>query len=169
MRATVVGGVALAGVTGLLTVLAAAPAAAHTQLLDSRPGDGAVLATAPETLTLSFTDRLIAEGSSLVAAGPTGAVPVTAVGVTDHDLTAQWPATAGTGTFQITYRVVSADGHPVTGAISFTVGGPSDPGGTLRADTGGVVVTVAAVVVAVAVVVALLWTRRRTASRPDRP
>ena len=38
-----------------------------------------------------------------------------------------WPADIDAGTYQVAYRVVSADGHPVTGAITFTITGGAPP------------------------------------------
>ncbi|MGB7980746.1 MAG: copper resistance protein CopC [Candidatus Nanopelagicales bacterium] len=37
-----------------------------------------------------------------------------------------WPDTAGPGQYRAAYRVVSADGHPIAGSITFTLTSP-DP------------------------------------------
>jgi hypothetical protein len=43
----------------------------------------------------------------------------------DHALNFPWPADLPAGSYEVGYRVVSADGHPITGAISFSFGSPS--------------------------------------------
>jgi methionine-rich copper-binding protein CopC len=115
---------------GLLAVLIAVigiiamPAAvqAHTDLASSTPVDGAVLDTPPEAITLTFNEDLLAGSSSIALNDMTGTTvlsgPVAAVG---PSITVPWPAGLPGGTYQAAYRVVSADGHPVTGAITFTV------------------------------------------------
>lgn len=110
----------------LLTIIGtlALPVAvqAHTDLTSSSPVDGAVLDAPPEAITLTFEDDLLAGSSSIALNDMTGTTvlsgPVDAVGPT---ITVPWPAELPAGTYQVAYRVVSADGHPVTGVISFTV------------------------------------------------
>jgi len=38
-----------------------------------------------------------------------------------------WPQVSPAGEFRAAYRVVSADGHPIEGSITFTVGTPVGP------------------------------------------
>ena len=111
-------------VCSIATVLAAIPAAAHADLVSSDPVDGAVLQSAPTAITLTFSDPLFADGvqMSLVTADGT-VVPSEAPVVADASVSMKWPATAGPGSYEVGYRVVSADGHPVSGSVSFTVQG----------------------------------------------
>ncbi|CAB4626618.1 unannotated protein [freshwater metagenome] len=44
-----------------------------------------------------------------------------------NTLSMPWPTTIEAGTYQVAYRIVSGDGHPVTGAISFTFGTSRSP------------------------------------------
>src|SRR5699024_491541 len=55
----------------------------------------------------------------------------------DSDIRAEWPVDAGEGHYTLSYRVVSADGHPISGAITFTIGAPSGPAATGPADSTG--------------------------------
>ncbi|MEU6931082.1 copper resistance CopC family protein [Streptomyces sp. NPDC046374] len=114
-----------AAVTALLTV-AAPPAAAHTNLDGSNPANGAVLATAPATITLTFSDPLAPKGAQLTATAPDG----TALGdgaptVVDRKITLKLKPKNAAGRYTVAYRVVSADGHPVTGASTFTIHPPT--------------------------------------------
>ena len=110
---------ALAGIAAALA-LAASPAYAHAALTDSDPADGETLDTAPDTVTLEFSESLDPGSTKLALVGPDGAeIP------TDPP---QFNANAATlpialpepGTYTVSYRLVSEDGHPVDGTISFT-------------------------------------------------
>lgn len=110
-------------VLGMLGLLAGtAPAFAHTRLQASDPPDGATVATAPQRVSLTFNENLPAEFSTIVVTGPDGAAwqtgPVTADGTTIS--TAVRPL-GPAGRYEIGYRVVSDDGHPVEGKIAFTL------------------------------------------------
>ena len=111
-------------VCSIAAVFAAIPAAAHADLVSSDPVDGAVLQSAPTAITLTFSDPLFVDGvqMSLVTADGT-VVPSEAPVVADASVSMKWPATAGPGSYEVGYRVVSADGHPVSGSVSFTVQG----------------------------------------------
>jgi copper transport protein len=104
-------------------VATAPPAAAHAELVSTDPSDGARLDEAPDRITLRFTEpvslgagyaRVVqADGTVQVS---TAAVDGDTVVITPGD---GLPDDAG---FLVTYRVVSADSHPIAGAFSFTVG-----------------------------------------------
>ncbi|SDH31716.1 copper resistance CopC family protein [Nonomuraea jiangxiensis] len=108
----------------LLTLAAAgalpAPAQAHNVLVGSDPKDGATLAASPERVTLVF-DQTVRQGYARV--GVTGA---DGSGWADGDVVVAAervsvkvrPLPAG-GSYTVGYRILSADGHPITGSISF--------------------------------------------------
>ncbi len=122
------GAVVVAVALAVLAVLAgAAPASAHAALVDSDPDEGAVVATAPETVTLTFNEPVRLTGQEITvhdAAGdPVGADAVAdgtqvTVGLTDA-------ATLADGTYVVSWNVLSDDGHPLSGALTFSVGAPS--------------------------------------------
>lgn len=131
-RARRAGGLLLAGVAlaaGLL-VTGATPAAAHAALVSIDPPDGARLDESPAAVTLTFSEPVSAElgGVRVLDAGGTpvqeGAARVDGVTVV-VDLAPDLPD----GTYVVSYRVISADGHPVRGGSVFGVGaGPVDAG-----------------------------------------
>jgi methionine-rich copper-binding protein CopC len=117
--------VALTLLCGLALLLGAGQALAHTRLIGSDPADGASLATAPSHVSLTFNENMQAEFTTVTVVGPDRATwstgPVGVEGPTvGVDLRPLGPA----GDYQIGYRVVSDDGHPVTGAITFTLTAP---------------------------------------------
>jgi len=98
-------------------------AQAHTQLLSSEPANGAVLTEAPQSVTLIFEEALLSDVDTVSINDAQGTnVTSTKVTPSGAQLALEWPADLPDGTYQVAYRVVSADGHPVTGAISFTYG-----------------------------------------------
>lgn len=112
------------------TVLAAAsPASAHDELIGSDPAAGGTLDALPAQLTLTFSAEIADdEGASVVevtdAAGTslTGGTPT----VRDNVLT-QPLAGAASGAVKVLWKVVSSDGHPISGEYSFTVEGAPAP------------------------------------------
>lgn len=99
-------------------------AAGHASLVSSNPEDGAVLDVAPEEVVLTFSEELLSDlvEISVLDADDTPIV-VTEVPQTPPpgtDVKVPWPADAAPGEYSVAFRVVSADGHPVTGRISFS-------------------------------------------------
>ena len=125
---------ALAGLAALVGVLAyPASAHAHSDLASSDPAASSRVTAPPSQLTLTFTDRVNPQFVTIrLATGNTPAVdlPHSSSG---QQVTAQVPAGQTPATSQepagadqawtVTYRVVSADGHPISGSYSFTVAG----------------------------------------------
>lgn len=120
------------GATGLLATLAtAAPALAHAALVRADPSDGAVLARPPAEVRLTFTGPVSAIGPGLRVLRTDGTrVDVELDGGQDdgaavptmQDLAVGLPSDLEDGGYVVTWRVRSADGHAVTGALRFTVG-----------------------------------------------
>ena len=110
---------ALAVATASLLLLAGAgPAEAHARLVRAVPGNGSTLETAPSRVTLVF-DEEMRPPSAIVVTGPTGVeVQHGTVAVADNTATVAVQVTAP-GTYRVAFRVVSADGHPVTGETTF--------------------------------------------------
>ncbi len=111
------------GLTVAALALITGPAAlAHDQLVSTDPADGAVLDAPPDHIGLRFSDDVLDISTTLLVTGPTGEVPVTA-NVAGRDVTAELPAGLTSGAYQVTWRVVSSDGHPVQGSFAFTING----------------------------------------------
>jgi methionine-rich copper-binding protein CopC len=112
--------VTLVGVAVMLG--AAAPAFAHSQLVGSDPTDGASLAAGPPQISLTFNEDMPPGFDAVTVVGPDGKV------WQDGEVTTSGPTVSipvaplgPAGRYQVGYRVVSADGHPVQGSTSFTL------------------------------------------------
>ena len=98
------------------------PAHAHDALVLSDPADGATLETAPSTATLTFSNEIGQVGIAFALTDATGTthslptVPKLAGAVVEQPLPA-----LGAGSYTLEWRVVSSDGHPISGAIHFQV------------------------------------------------
>lgn len=107
---------------GLLLSVAGAPAAAaHDTIESSNPADGATVATVPASVTLTFDEQPQDFSPVIQVTGPDGAdwadgTPT----VSGTDVSVPVKAGAPAGAYQVAYRIVSSDGHPVTGELSFT-------------------------------------------------
>jgi methionine-rich copper-binding protein CopC len=96
----------------------AAPAAAHANLLRVAPGDGDTVDTAPTTVTLTFDEEMRAPAVVLVTAADGSRVNNGRTVVVNNTTTTRVLVTEP-GRYTVAYRVVSADGHPVTGQTTF--------------------------------------------------
>lgn len=106
----------------LATVGLAGRALAHTTLIGSDPADGAVLTAAPTTVTLTFDDPLADFEPVLTVTGPDGVTYQSGSPTVDGTrLSNAVNALPVAGTYTVAYRVVSDDGHPVEGTLSFTL------------------------------------------------
>ena len=108
----------------VLSVTMAPTASAHADLQVSTPEDGESLQIAPEEIRLTFSEELfeeLVEISILDADGDLySTIEVEQTPPPGTDVIFPWPTQAPPGEYSIAYRVVSADGHPVTGTISFS-------------------------------------------------
>ncbi|MFF3288544.1 copper resistance CopC/CopD family protein [Streptomyces sp. NPDC003023] len=108
----------------------ASPASAHAALTGSNPRDGAVVATAPKEVTLTFSEQIAMGDDSIRVLEPSGKRADTAeirdlgtggTVVYGVDLRPGLPD----GTYTVAWQAVSADSHPVSGAFTFSIGAPS--------------------------------------------
>ena len=113
--------VAILAVSTAMWAFGATTASAHSGLESSNPADGSVVTEAPAAITLTFNEPLLddADSISLNAADGTN-ITSAKVQPNGSSIELPWPADLPAGEYQAAFRVVSADGHPVTGAISFT-------------------------------------------------
>ncbi|WP_435974997.1 copper resistance CopC/CopD family protein [Streptomyces sp. Qhu_M48] len=131
------------------TLLAgAAPASAHAALTESDPKAGAVVATAPQEVNLTFSEQVAMSADSIRVLDPAGrradtgeirdlcSGSIVRYGV---ELRAGLPD----GTYTVAWQTVSADSHPISGAFTFSIGAPSTTAVALpdRTAGGGVVGT----------------------------
>jgi copper resistance protein C len=105
----------------LAIVLLPLPAQAHAALVSSSPTDGAVVASAPTEVTFTFDEAVMAPAYVVVKA-PDGANVAQGSATVDGATVTQAVALVPEqGAYSVSYRVVSDDGHPVTGTIQFNV------------------------------------------------
>ncbi|WP_063832307.1 MULTISPECIES: FixH family protein [Streptomyces] len=126
----------IAGVLGMLGALlalmlaGAGPASAHATLDSTDPRQNAVVATAPQAVTLTFSEAVSLSSDSVRVLDPAGRAvdtgnPAHADG---RGNTARVGLKSGlaNGTYTVAWRAVSEDSHPVGGAFTFSIGAPSD-------------------------------------------
>jgi copper resistance protein C len=127
--------------TALIAMLwSAAPASAHNTLIGSSPKDGAQVSSGPEQVQLTFDEPVqFGQGLNTIAvlgpnndhweAGP----PQVASNVVTAPVRPLGPA----GVYKIGWRILSADGHPVSGQLTFTLttAGSGTPGPAIQSDT----------------------------------
>jgi copper transport protein len=106
----------------LLTGLASpSPAFGHASLLRTEPASGAIVAHAPDALKLVFNEPVSPLVFQLVG-GDGHRFPLQQITNDGAMLVIALPPARGSGTHVVSWRVVSADGHPVGGSFSFSVG-----------------------------------------------
>jgi copper transport protein len=112
-----VGGWLLAG------VVMAGPASAHATLVTTDPGEGARVAQVPSAVTLQFSEGVsLGAGYARVLGSGGERVDGGTASVDGDVLTIPLRTGLPDDGYLVTYRVISADSHPVAGAYSFVVG-----------------------------------------------
>lgn len=109
---------------GMVLAGAATPAFAHDELVGALPADGAQVDALPAELALTFSGVLLDEpGATEVVVTDAGGASLTGGDpVLDGTKLTQPLTGSAEGTVTVIWRVVSSDGHPVSGEYSFTVG-----------------------------------------------
>lgn len=136
------GVVTTAALASLAVIGFATPASAHNSLIASNPKDGASVTAAPAVIELTF-DQPVQAGAGLNSVAVIGpgndhweAGPAV---VRSNVVTAPVRPLGPAGGYKIGYRILSADGHPVSGELSFTLtaAGTGQPGPAQSATTPG--------------------------------
>ena len=100
----------VAVLVGVLVLVTAGHAAAHNELVGSTPADGATVAAAPAEIALEFDQPVQTQFGQIAVLDAIGG----------HHEQCE-PHQLAQGAYQISYRVASADGHPISGTLTFTV------------------------------------------------
>lgn len=107
----------------LATTIAFAPAAsAHDELTGTTPKNGAMVTSAPSSLELAFAEKPLAVGNQISVKAPDGSTSKATPKVDGSTVSAPF-AGHGDGAYTVTWRVVSSDGHPISGSYTFTLKG----------------------------------------------
>lgn len=123
-----------------LLVGGAGPAAAHAELVSTSPADRGRVDQPPAELLLAFTEPVSIPDNGIRVVDADGRpVEVGEPEVTGGTAVVPVPAgSLGEGTFVVSWRAISADSHPISGAFSFTVGdGPAASPERVAALVGG--------------------------------
>jgi len=130
----------IAVVATLLSLPWISQAAAHAVLLERYPAENASLPSAPDEVRLRFDEAVspismrVLDASGRAVAGPED------VSETDETVRIRLSKGLPAGSYVVTYRVISADSHPVGGSYVFAIG-PAAPDAGLNArlaDTSGI-------------------------------
>jgi copper resistance protein C len=119
----------LVGTALLVVALApAAPAWAHSQLIAMSPADGSTVAVAPTEVVLTFDENIQDIGDAVIITDPDGVrVEDGPPTILDATATEKLHALTVRGHYAVSYRVVSADGHPVTRTLGFDLTSGAEP------------------------------------------
>jgi copper transport protein len=115
---------AAAVLAAVFAALAGASAAqAHASLVRSEPPDRAVVAQPPADVKLTFNEPVSPLVLRLVR--PNGELVELKGAAAGETIVVTLPPGSLPGTHLLSWRVISADGHPVGGALTFSIGQPS--------------------------------------------
>lgn len=106
----------------VLLVWSAGAAWAHAVLRETVPADGARLEAAPREVALRFNEPVVPITVQVLGSQGHAVAGTGAVSAQDETVRLGLPADLAPGTYVVSYRVTSADGHPSAGSITFGVG-----------------------------------------------
>ena len=118
---------AAATLAGVALFLGAAPAAAHTSLIGSTPADDSTVTNPVTEVVLEFDQAVQTEFAQVAVLGADQTPYWSAYPVVVGRTVTQAVESLPDGRYEVSYRVISSDGHPVSGSISFTVTGQAAP------------------------------------------
>ncbi|MEC3982108.1 copper resistance CopC family protein [Amycolatopsis sp. H20-H5] len=108
--------------TGVAMLGLATPALAHNVLISADPAKDASVTVGPSKITLTFDQYVQAGNDQVAVTGPNGGQWAEGtVEVKDNVVTAPLRPLGPPGKYVVGYRILSADGHAVTGEVPFTL------------------------------------------------
>jgi copper transport protein len=113
---------------GLLGVFAlpASPASAHAALVRTSPVQGSVVQQAPFEIVVTFSEQVSPVKNKIHVVGPDGKnIDTGEPTVTKTELHIPVRTDAPRGTYLVSYRVISADSHPIGAGFTYSFGAPS--------------------------------------------
>ena len=111
--------------TILLATILTPTANAHSTLVASNPQSGTVISQLPQQVWLKFNEKLLVLGNKQVnrisLVGPKGEYLKNPITVAGEKISARLNLKSDVGSYKFIWRVVSEDGHVVSGSFKFTV------------------------------------------------
>lgn len=110
-----------------LTTISTAPSHSHSTLVSSLPKSDAILSAAPASIILNFNEDILELKGKQISTISLASVAGRKIAlkkplIKANILTARiTPPILKAGKYRVSYRVVSADGHVITGGYTFTV------------------------------------------------
>jgi len=130
-------------VLGLLAMgaITTTAAYAHDSLIDSTPGDGEALQEAPSEVELVFSGNIGTDFAQVSVMSADGTDHADGEPVIEGDTLTQPVSDMAEGEYEVGFRIVSSDGHPVEDSLTFSVesaagGGDETPEATDQAQSG---------------------------------
>lgn len=124
--------------TGLALLLGAGTAFAHDVLTASDPANGSSVATGPSKVTLTFDLPVKEYFSTITVLGPDGNHYEAGPSAVDgNTVSAPVQPLGPAGGYTVGYRIVSDDGHPVSGSVRFTLSKAGPGHGVPAAEAAG--------------------------------
>jgi hypothetical protein len=115
---------AVAGLlAGVAVAALATPASAHNVLVGSEPAAGASISASPTEVRFDFNAPVQFGDDTIVVLGPNGTHWERSQNatVTGDSVSTPVAPLGPAGVYTASYHIISADGHPVTGDITFTL------------------------------------------------
>ena len=100
-------------------VLIPTAASAHSNWVETNPEHGATVETLPTEATVTVNEA--PQRANVVLARPDGRIVKLKSQIVGSMVKVRLPANGPRGVYTLSYRVVSTDGHPVSGSTTFTV------------------------------------------------
>ncbi len=112
----------ITGCIAVLTIAGAGPACAHAVLESTSPAAGSSVGKAPTSVVLTFDEPPIGRYSAIHVTGPDGRRrDVGSATLSGASVTQKISGELPSGQYVVDWRVVSDDGHPVSGQFTYTI------------------------------------------------
>lgn len=122
--------VLLALLACVFTVLPWAAASAHSALISSNPSSGSTITGMPDQVELKFNDDISDIGAAVILRHGGKTVAKLTPLIDGRIVRADAPSELPDGQYQMVWRFVSADGHPIDGVVPFALGDGHEPAQT---------------------------------------
>lgn len=105
-----------------MLALGTSPASAHANLIATDPAEGAVLESAPDRIGFTFSESVLGVANGVKVFDAQGGPVAASSSASGSELSVTLDDKVADGTLVVVWRVLSADGHPISGSLSFSVG-----------------------------------------------